>query len=82
MTILTLSLLEVPGDNSMPVKPSQVQSPILPMENVSPQVHSQDVADEGMSITPDIPVSTQFTPRSVTRLKGIHAVPCSHWITS
>ena len=43
-------LPELPGDNSMPVEPLQVQSPIFPMENVSRQVHSQDVADEGMIV--------------------------------
>ena len=49
----------LPSCISMPVKPSQDQSPICP-ENVPPQVHSQDAPVEEMTVTPDIPVCIQF----------------------
>ena len=75
-----MTLPEVPGDNSMPVEPLQVQSPIIPMENVSPQVHSQDVADEGMTLTPDIPVSTQFYTKTCGCDKA-QGNPCSTLFT-
>ena len=73
-------LPELRGDNSMPVEPLQVQSPIFPMENVSHQVHSQDVADEGMTLTPDIPVSTQFYTKTCGCDKA-QGNPCSTLFT-
>ena len=54
-----VSLLPVSGD-SIPVEPTQDQSPIVPTKNVPPQVATQDVPVEGMTVTPNIPVCTQF----------------------
>ena len=54
-----VSLPQVSGDSIL-VEPSQDQSPIVPTENVPPQVATQDVPVEGMTVTPDILVCTQF----------------------
>ena len=64
----------------MSVEPLQVQSPFFPMENVSRQVHSQDVADEGMIVTPNIPVSTQFYTKACGCDKA-QGNPCSSLFT-
>ena len=73
-----MTLPEVPGDNSMHVEPLQVQSPIFPMENVSPQVHSQDVADEG--------ITAQYTSKHTVYTKACgcdnaQGHPCSSLFT-
>ena len=75
-------LPELPGYNSMPVEPLQVQSPIFPMENVSRQVHSQDVADEGMMVTLNnyTSISTQFYTKACGCDKA-QGNPCSSLFT-
>ena len=75
-----MPLPQVSGDDSIPVEPSQDQSPISSMENVPPQVHSQDAPVEGMTVTPDIPVCTQFYANTCGCDKA-HGNPCSTLFT-
>ena len=75
-----MSVPLVSGNDSLPIEPSQDHSPTLPMENVPPKVHSQDVPDEGMTVTPNIPICTHFYTKTCgcDKAKGN---PCSTLFT-
>ena len=75
-----MSVPLVSGNDSMPIEPSQDHSPTLPMENVSPKVHRQDVSDEGMTVTPDIPMCTLFYTNTC-RCDKVQGNPCSTLFT-
>ena len=70
----------VSGNDSMPIEPSQDHSPTLSMENVPPKVHSQDVPDKGMTVTPDIPICTHFYTKTCGGDKA-QGNPCSTLFT-
>ena len=75
-----MSVPLVSGNDSMPIEPSQDHSPTLPMENGPPKVHSQDVPDEGMTVTPDILICTHFYTKTCGCDKA-QGNPCSTLFT-